>query len=84
MTEPRVPSLATLDTVFDELESLLKDPDVGGAPAAKGVNVSLALTLADGVRAYVRGEKRTALLELVTATDEIAARMAGTPDGPAS
>ena len=30
---------------------------------------------ADGLHAYLKGDKAKALLELVTATDEIAARM---------
>ena len=40
-----------LDDVFDELETLLKNPDVGAELAARGVNISLAMTLADGLRA---------------------------------
>jgi hypothetical protein len=67
---------AELDDLFDELDQLLKNPDVGAELAARGVNVSLAMTLADGLRAYVHGDKDKALLELGTATDEIAARMA--------
>jgi hypothetical protein len=67
--------LAELDEVFDELEMLLKNPDVGAELAGSGVNVSLAITLADGLRAYVHGDKAKALLEIGTATDEIAARM---------
>jgi hypothetical protein len=63
------------DDLFDELNVLLKDPDVGAELAEGGVNVSLAMTLADGLHAYLRGEKEAALLELGTATDEIAARM---------
>jgi hypothetical protein len=70
--------IAELDEVFDELELLLKNPDVGAELAAAGVNISLAMTLADGLRAYVHGDKRKALLELATATDEIATRMAST------
>jgi hypothetical protein len=70
--------IAELDQVFDELEVLLKNPDVGAELASGGVNVSLAMTLADGLRAYVHGDKGKALLELGTATDEIAARMAST------
>ncbi len=68
---------AELDDVFDELDMLLKNPEVGAELADRGVNVSLAMTLADGLRAYVHGDKQKALLELGTATDEIAARMAG-------
>jgi hypothetical protein len=74
---------AELEDVFDELEVLLKNPDVGAQLADRGVNVSLALTLADGLRAYVRGDKPKALLELGTATEEIASRMArSTGDAP--
>jgi hypothetical protein len=69
--------LSELDELFDELDQLLKNPDVGSELAAKGVNASLAMTLAYGLRAYVHGDKEQALLELGTATDEIAARMAG-------
>jgi hypothetical protein len=69
--------LSELDELFDELDQLLKNPDVGSELAAKGVNASLAMTLAYGLRAYLHGDKKQALLELGTATDEIAARMAG-------
>jgi hypothetical protein len=74
-----MPKSATneLDDVFDELDVLLKNPDVGAELAGKGVNVSLAMTLAYGLRAYLAGEKQKALLELGTATEEIAARMEG-------
>ncbi|HEY3817255.1 MAG TPA: hypothetical protein VGL81_08800 [Polyangiaceae bacterium] len=75
-------ALRELEDVFEELDVLLKNPDVGAELADKGVNVSLAMTLADGLRAYLKGDKEKALLELGTATDEIAARMTwsgGTP-----
>lgn len=71
---PKTP-LDELDEVLDELEKRLKRPDAGADLTAAGVNVSLALTLVDGVRAYVHADKKKALLELETATDEIAARM---------
>jgi hypothetical protein len=41
------------------------------------------MTLADGVRAYLHGDKEKALLELGTATDEIAVRMARSRGGEA-
>jgi hypothetical protein len=66
-----------LDDLFDELDQLLKNPDVGSELAALGVNTSLAMTLAYGLRAYLQGDKEKALLELGTATEEIAARMVG-------
>ncbi|HEY5240773.1 MAG TPA: hypothetical protein VIJ22_04875 [Polyangiaceae bacterium] len=68
-------ALVELEDVFEELDTLLKNPAVGAELADRGVNVSLAMTLADGVRAYLNGDKEKALLELGTATDEIAARM---------
>jgi hypothetical protein len=73
---PKTP-LSELDDLFDELDQLLKNPDVGSELAAKGVNSSLAMTLAYGLRAYLHGDKKQALLELGTATEEIAARMSG-------
>ncbi len=78
LTMPISP-LAALDDLFDELDLLLKNSDLGAELAARGVNVSLAMTLAYGLRAYVHGDKGKALVELETATEEIAARMAGLP-----
>ena len=83
MSESRFDPFKELDDVFDELDTLLKNPEVGSVLAGKGVNVSLAMTLADGVRAYVNGDKQKAILELSTATDEIAARMARSSGGAA-
>ena len=75
---------AELEDLFDELDQLLKTPDVGSELAELGVNTSLAMTLAYGLRADLQGDKEKALLELGTATDEIAARMARAKEGPAS
>jgi hypothetical protein len=74
--------LAGLDELFDELDRLLKNPELQAELAAKGVNGSLALTIACGLRAYSHGDKRQALLELGTATDEIAARLASASTPP--
>lgn len=84
MSESRKSPSAELDEVFDELEVLLKNPDVGAELADRGVNVSLALTLAEGVRAYLHGDKDAALLELGTALEEIAARRALSSGGEPS
>jgi hypothetical protein len=65
-----------IDDVFEELETLLKNPDVGADLASRGVNISLAMTLADGIKAYLHGDKEQALLDIGTASDEIAARLA--------
>jgi hypothetical protein len=72
---PKTP-LDELNELFDELDQLFKNPDVQSGLAEKGVNASLAMTLAYGLRAYVAGDKEQALLELGTATEEIATRMA--------
>ena len=72
---------AELDDVFDELDVLLKNSEVGAELAGRGVNVSLALTLALGLRAYVGGDKEKAMLELGTAVDEIAVRMSRSKSG---
>lgn len=75
--ETAMTKAAEIHDLFDELETLLKDPEAGAELASRGVNVSLAMTLADGLNAYLKGDKAKALLELVTATDEIAVRMTG-------
>ncbi|HEY1693349.1 MAG TPA: hypothetical protein VGG39_14375 [Polyangiaceae bacterium] len=72
---------AELDEVFDELDVLLKNSEVGAELAERGVNVSLAMTLALGLRAYVGGDKDRAMLELGTAVEEIASRMARSKSG---
>lgn len=64
-----------IDELFDEIDTLLKNHEVESDLAGKGVNTSLAMTLAYGLRCYLHGDKKRALLELETATDEIAARM---------
>lgn len=74
MTAPKV--FAELDDLFDELDQLLKNPDAGAALADSGVNVSLAMTAAEGLRAYLHGDKARAAEELGTAAEEIAARLA--------
>jgi hypothetical protein len=69
-------ALQELDDVFEELETLLKNPDVGGELAERGVNISLALVASDALRAYLHGEKARAVEDFSTAAEEIAARMA--------
>ncbi|HEU4539370.1 MAG TPA: hypothetical protein VFS00_34865 [Polyangiaceae bacterium] len=66
--------LRELDDVFDDLDTLLKNNDVGSALAARGVNVALALTAVAGLRSYVRGQKMDALNDFETVAEEIAAR----------
>jgi hypothetical protein len=75
---------AELEDLFDELDQLLKNPDVGSELAELGVNTSLAMTVAYGLRAYLQGDKEKAVLELGTATEEIATRMARKQETPPS
>ncbi len=65
--------------VLDDLDTLLKNNEVGSELSGRGINISLAMTAASGLRAYLRGDKVTALDDLGTAVEEIAAR-ASTPE----
>jgi hypothetical protein len=67
---------AELEDLFDELDTLLKNSEVGATLAGKGINISLAIVAADGLRAYLRGDKARAAEELATAAEEIGARLA--------
>ncbi len=73
-----------IEELFDELDQLLKNPEVGAELSDAGINVSLALTLADGVRAYLNGKKAQAVADLGTAVEEISARMARSSGGQPS
>jgi hypothetical protein len=65
-----------LDDLMDELDMLLKNPDLGAVLTARGINTSLALLVAEALRAYLRGDKREAAEDLSTAAEEISARLA--------
>jgi flagellar motor protein MotB len=65
-----------LDDLLDELDTLLKSPDLGALLTARGINTSLALLVADALRAYLHGNKKEAAEDLSTAAEEIAARLA--------
>jgi len=69
-----------IDDLFDELDTLLKNAEVGAVLAEKGVNVSLAIVAADGLRAYLQGDKARAAEELSTAAEEITTRMQAAKD----
>ena len=71
-----------LDELMDELDALLKNPDVGARLTARGINTSLALLVADALHAYLKGNKKEAAEDLSTAAEEIAARLGGAPDAP--
>lgn len=65
-----------LDEVFEDLVTLLKNPEVGAELANDGVNISLAIVGAEGLAAYIRGEKERAAEDLGTVAEEITARLA--------
>jgi|SwirhirootsSR2_FD_contig_41_2909213_length_659_multi_4_in_0_out_0_2 hypothetical protein len=68
-----------LDEVMEELDALLKNPDVGAELTARGINTSLALLVADALHAYLKGNKREAAEDLSTAAEEIASRLRTAP-----
>ncbi len=63
-----------IDDVFEELEQLLKNPDVGAVLTEKGVNTSLAMLAMDGLHAYLQGDKAKAVEDLTHFTEEVTAR----------
>jgi CHASE3 domain sensor protein len=73
-------ALKEIDELFDELDTLLKNPDVGATLADAGVNISLAIVAADGLRAYLHGDKAKAAEELETAVEEIKSRLEASRD----
>lgn len=77
-------ALKELDEVLEDLVTLLKNPDVGAALASRGVNVSLAIVGAEGVAAYVNGEKSRAADDLGTVAEEIKARLTASKVGAPS
>ena len=71
---------AEIDDLFDDLDMLLKNPEAGGELAELGVNVSLAMVAADGLRAYLHGDKEKAAEDFSTAAEEITTRMQAARD----
>ena len=68
--------LRELDDVFEDLVTLLKNPEVGAELTSRGINVSLAIVGAEGLAAYVHGEKARAADDLLTVAEEIKSRLA--------
>jgi CHASE3 domain sensor protein len=64
-----------ISELFDELDTLLKNPDVTASLTSRGINASLALLIADGLRSYLLGKKKEAAEDLATAAEEIASRL---------
>jgi len=76
-------AMKELDEVLDDLVTLLKNPEVVSGLTTRGINTSLALVGAEGLQAYVHGDKARAAEDLATVAEEIAAR-AATTSGAAS
>jgi hypothetical protein len=69
-------ALKELDDVLEDLVTLLKHPEVGAELASRGVNASLAIVGAEGLAAYVQGDKVRAAEDFSTIAEEISARLA--------
>ena len=69
-------AMKELREVFADLDTLLKNPDVGADLTSRGVNVSLAIVAADALRAYVEGDRERAAEDFDTVAEEIKARLA--------
>jgi hypothetical protein len=78
-------AMKELREVFEDLDTLLKNPDVGGELTARGVNVSLAIVAAEALLAYVEGDRERAAEDFDTVAEEISTRLAASKlgkDGP--
>jgi len=69
--------MAELDAVTEDLEALLKNGEVIAALTARGINASIAMLAASGLRSYLKGNKGEAADDLATAAEEIGGRIAG-------
>ena len=65
-----------LEDVFEDLDTLLKNPEVGAELTAKGINTSLAIVAAEALKAYVvSGDKARAAEDFETVAEEISSRL---------
>ena len=82
-TDVGLPVDREIDELFDDVDALLKNHDVQQALSARGVNASIAMVFADGLRAYLLGNKASAIEDLSTALEEITQRFAQNAKGDA-
>lgn len=81
-------AMKELREVFEDLDTLLKNPEVGAVLTTRGINVSLAIVAAEALLAYVEGDRERAAEDFDTVAEEIATRLAATKatktgkDGP--
>lgn len=81
---PKLDPTKELTEVLGELSQLLKNPDVVGALAERGVNASLALVALEGLGAYLVGDKAQAAEDLKCVAEEIEARLQFGNDPPSA
>lgn len=77
--DPRI--ARELADALEDLETLLKNPEVMGELTEDGVNASLALVATHGIRGYLLGEKLEAAEDFETVAEEIRVRVAGPVQG---
>jgi hypothetical protein len=65
-----------IDAVLADLEALLKNGDIMSTLSDRGINTSLALVAAGGLRSYLAGKKAEAAEDFATVAEEIQARLA--------
>ena len=81
-------AMKELREVFEDLDTLLKNPEVGAVLTTRGINVSLAIVAAEALLAYVEGDRERAAEDFDTVAEEIATRLAASKannsgkDGP--
>jgi len=78
-------AMKELREVFADLDTLLKNPDVGAELTTRGINVSLAIVAAEALLSYVEGDRERAAEDFDTVAEEIKARLAMSKagkDGP--
>ena len=75
MTAERSLAMKELEDVFDDLDTLLKNPEVGAELTAKGINTSLAIVAAEALKAYLEGDKARAAEDFDTVAEEISSRL---------
>jgi hypothetical protein len=74
-------AMKELREVFEDLDTLLKNPDVGAELTARGINTSLAIVAAEALLAYVEGDRERAAEDFDTVAEEIATRLAASKAG---
>jgi hypothetical protein len=82
--EAKIDPSKELDALLLDLVSLLKNPDVVGVLAERGVNASLALVALEGISAYLIGDKAQAAEDLRCVAEEIEGRLKFGDDPPSA